>query len=189
MASAAVESSFDVAFWFIDRALDDNEYLQPQKLHRLMFLSQAYFAVAYHGRMLMPAIFVASELGPIEPNVFRACALQRPPIEPSPMPEMVTHFLDSVWRRFGSHSAESLSRQVNAHAPYRAALTKGPRSEITLKAMIDFYGKKASATPEAAVAVGAPPIGQVLRPRVMRSQSGKPVSVQKWMPPTKPPAK
>ncbi len=189
MAAAAVESSFDVAFWFIDRALDDNEYLQPQKLHRLMFLSQAYFAVAYHGRMLMPAVFVAGDLGPIEPNVFRACALQRPAIEPSPLPDMVAQFLDGVWRRFGSHSTESLSRQINAHAPYRDALNKGPRSEITLKAMVDFYGRKASAAPEAATAVGAPPVTQVLRPRVMRSQDGKPVSVRKWMPPVKSPGK
>lgn len=189
MASAAVQSSFDVAFWFVDRALDDNEYLQPQKLQRLMFLAQAYFAVAYNGRMLMPAIFVADEFGPIEPNVFRACSIQRPAIEPVPLAEMVTQFLDSIWRKFGHHSADSLSRQVNGHRPYRDALSKGPRNEITLEAMIDFYGKKASASPDAAIAIGAPPIGQVLRPRVMRSQSGKPVSVQKWMPPAKAPAK
>lgn len=189
MASAAVESSFDVAYWLIDRALDENEYLQPQKMHRLMFLSQAYFAVAYHGRMLMPTVFVADEFGPMDPNIFRACAIQRPPIEPIPLPEMVTLFLDSIWRRFGSHSSEALSRQVKGHTPYREAWAKGPRSEITLKAMVDFYGKKAAASPEAATAAGAPPITQVLRPRMMRSQSGKPVSVQKWMPPTKAPAK
>ena len=39
----AVFSTFDVAFWFADTALNNNEYLQPQKLHRLLFLSQAYF--------------------------------------------------------------------------------------------------------------------------------------------------
>ena len=103
MAPPAVESSFDVAYWFIDRALNENEYLQPQKLHRLMFLSQAYFAVAYRGRLLMPAVFVADEFGPTEPNVFRACAIQRPAIETKRLPEIVTHFLDSIWRRFGQH--------------------------------------------------------------------------------------
>jgi len=182
MPPPAVDSSFDVAFWFMDRALNDNEYLQPQKLHRLMFLSQAYFAVAYNGRMLMPAVFLADELGPIEPNVFRACAIQRPAIDPKGMPEAVTHFLDSIWRRFAPHSAEFLSKQVMGHAPYCNALSKGPRTEIPLQAMIDYYGKKASASPEAA---NAPAVTQVLRPRVMRSQSGKPVSVQKWMPPSK----
>jgi uncharacterized phage-associated protein len=183
MASAAVDSSFDVAYWFVDRALNDNEYIQPQKLHRLMFLSQAYFAVAYHGRPLMPAVFVAEALGPIEPSVFRACSIQRPPIETVPLSEAVNQFLDSVWRRFGSQSADSLSRLVNSHPPYAEALQKGPRSEITLAAMIKFYGRKNAATePVRGSAFEAPAIEQVLRPKVMVSQTGKPVSVKKWMP-------
>ena len=182
MAAPALESSFDAAYWFIDRALNDNEYIQPQKLHRLMFLSQAYFAVAYNGRMLMPAVFVADQYGPVEPNVFRACAIQRPAIDTAPVPEIAGQLMDSVWRRFGAHSAEALSRQVNGHAPYRDAFAKGARTEITLQAMIDFYGRKAAADPQQGAAPGAPPITQVLRPRVMRSQNGRPVSVQRWMP-------
>lgn len=182
MPPPAVDSSFDVAFWFLDRAQENNEYMQPQKLHRLMYLAQAYFAVAYNGQKLMPAIFLADELGPIEPNVYRACAIQRPSLEPKGMPDAVTHFLESIWRRFGPHSAEFLNKQVLGHAPYADALAKGKRSEIALAAMIDYYGKKASASPEAA---NAPPISQVLRPRLMRSQTGKPVEVQKWMPPAK----
>lgn len=192
MASPAAPSSFDIAYWFIDRALDENEYLQPQKLHRLMYLAQAYFAVAYHGRMLMPAVFVADDFGPIEPNVFRACAIQRPPIEAQPLSDVVTHFLDGVWRRFGQHSAEFLSRQVNGHPPYGAALASGAGSEIPLKAMMAFYGKKQPTVSEEALAAAKatssappPPVDQVLRPRMMRSQNGAPVSVQKWMPPAK----
>jgi uncharacterized phage-associated protein len=182
MAPAAVDSSFDVAYWFVDRALNENEYIQPQKTHRLMYLSQAYFAVAYNGRMLMPAVFVADQLGPIEPNVFRACALQRPAIDVIPMTPQVDLFLDSIWRRFGALSADSLSRQVNSHPPYQEALAKGVKSEITLQAMMQFYGRKNNTDPEKAAKIGAPAIEQVLRPRVMVSQSGKPVSVSRWVP-------
>ncbi len=181
MAPPAVESSFDVAYWFVDRALNENEYLQPQKMHRLMYLAQAYFAVAYNGRALMPAVFVADTLGPIEPNVFRACALQRPAIEVIPMILMADQFLDSIWRRFGALSADSLSRQVNGHPPYQDALAKGLKNEITLAAMMEFYGRK-TADPEKAARIGAPVVDQVLRPRVMVSQTGKPVSVHRWMP-------
>lgn len=179
MVSAAVESSFDVAYWFVDRALNENEYIQPQKLHRLMFLAQAYFAVAYNGRMLMPAVFVADEIGPVEPGVYRACAIQRPAIDPKPLSEPVMRFLDSVWRRFGQHSSEHLNQTIRRHPPYAAAMAKGLRSEITLKAMIAFYGKKDSAANEA---LGAPSLAQIVPSRLMRSQSGKPVAVQKWMP-------
>jgi uncharacterized phage-associated protein len=183
--AAAVDSSFDIAYWFVDRALNENEYIQPQKTHRLMYLSQAYFAVAYLGRMLMPAVFVADPLGPIEPNVFRACALQRPAIDVVPLPTPIDQFLDSIWRRFGPLSADSLSRHVNGHPPYQDALAKGPKTEIPLAAMIDFYGRKASADPERSARSGAPPVEQVLRPRVMVSQDGKPVSVHRWVPKSK----
>ena len=184
MAPAAVQSSFDVAYWFVDRALNDNEYIQPQKLHRLMFLSQAYFAVAYDGRPLMPAVFVADQFGPIEPNVFRACSIQRPPIETIPLSEPVSQFLDSVWRRFGSQSANSLSTLVNGHPPYRDALDKGPRSEISLAAMVKFYGRKPTATEakRGGPSFEAPALEQVVRPKIMVSQDGKPVSVKKWTP-------
>lgn len=183
MASAAVQSSFDVAYWFVDRALNDDEYIQPQKLHRLMFLSQAYYAVAYQGRPLMPAVFVADSFGPIEPNVFRACSIQRPPIETVPLPEPVGQFLDSVWRRFGSQSANSLSTLVNGHPPYQDALAKGPRSEIPLAAMVKFYGRKNAGTEQQrGPSFEAPPLDQVVRPKIMVSQSGKPVAVKKWAP-------
>jgi uncharacterized phage-associated protein len=184
MAPAAVQSSFDVAYWFVDRALNDNEYIQPQKLHRLMFLSQAYFAVAYNGRPLMPAVFVADQFGPIEPNVFRACSIQRPPIETIPLSEPVSQFLDSVWRRFGAQSANSLSTLVNGHPPYRDALEKGPRSEISLTAMVKFYGRKPTANEpqRGGPTFEAPALEQVVRPKIMVSQDGKPVSVKKWTP-------
>ena len=58
MPASAVSSTFDVVVWFTDRALNDGEYLQPTKLHRLMYLAQGYFAVAYRGEKLMPATFV-----------------------------------------------------------------------------------------------------------------------------------
>jgi len=185
MASAATPSCFDVAYWFIDRALDDNEYLQPQKLHRLMYLAQAYFAVASGGRLLMPGIFVADPFGPIEPNVFRACAIQRPPIEVAPLGEGVRHFLDSIWGRFGPYSAENLNRQIGNHPPFADALAQGPGTLISLSAMVAFYGKKPAEPRVEAVASSVPSIDQVLRPRVMRSQSGTPVTVKRWTPPSK----
>ena len=179
MATPAVESSFDAANWFIDRARNDGEYLQPQKLHRLLFLAQAYYAVAYHNRLLMPGVFVADIDGPIEPNVFRASSVKRPELEPQKLAADVAHFLDSIWRRFGQHSTDYLTKMVAGHAPVREAMDEGVRTVIPLAAMVTFYGKKATA---AAKAMGAPPVDDVLRPKVLKSQTGKPVSVQKWMP-------
>ncbi|MBF0129944.1 MAG: hypothetical protein HQL33_08115, partial [Alphaproteobacteria bacterium] len=115
MRSAECDSVFDVVFWFIDRALNDGEYLQPQKLHRMLYLSQAYFVVLGRGKVLMPATFIAHDSGPIEPNVFRLFASNdRAYVEHLMAPDTVEHFLDRLWRKFGHHSAEYLTRRSKA---------------------------------------------------------------------------
>jgi len=170
---AALDSAFDAAFWFADTALNDNEYLQPQKLHRLLFLSQAYYAILNNRAKLMPATFIASEMGPIEPNLYAAFSKGRPDIEVNLfMADGVEEFLDTIWRRFGHFSADRLTKMTKATEAYKAAVRKGKRAEITLDAMILAFSR----------AEDTPAADQVFRPKVMRSQTGKPVTVKAWVP-------
>lgn len=173
------DSVFDTVFWFLDRALEDGEYLQPQKMQRLMYLAQAYWGAVSRGQRLIPCVFVTSTVGPIEPTSWRVLEQGRPFIDHKTPDPQIKHFLDSVWRRFGAHSPEHLARLVMSHPPYIEALEVGPRAEITLESMIAYYGRKPS---EEEPAMGAPPVDAVLRPRVMRSHKGKPVSVRTWIP-------
>lgn len=173
----AVKSCLDVVIWFTDRALNDREYIQPQKLHRLMFLAQAYYSVAYPGRKLMPATFVTDSFGPIEPTVFHAFAYGRPPmLDGNPLNDQVVAFLDSIWRRFGQYSADQLTKKLNEHPAVAQAMAKGLNEEIPLDAMVKFYAG------EAAARKGMPGAAEVVRPRMMRSQDGKPVAVKSWVP-------
>lgn len=177
----AVKSSLDVAFWLSDQALNDREYIQPQKLHRLLYLSQAYFAVAYHGRKLMPAIFVTDAFGPVEPTVFHALAFGRPHmIEGNPLSDQVRHFLDGVWRRFGPYTADQLTRKLAEHTPVAMAMAKGQNEEIPFAEMVKYYSDEAAQRNRPASPVDS--IDQVMKPRVLRSQSGKPVAVSTWKP-------
>ncbi len=182
MRPTAVDSSFEVAFWFLDRAVEDGEYLQPQKLQRLMYLAQAYFGVLQQGAKLMPATFVARDEGPIEPTVFKAMARGRPAIDIKPVDEVPRHVLDSVWRQFGAHSIDYLDKIIKRHPPYADALAAGVGGEISLEAMIEFYGTQGASRRAGAAAQDAPSAGKVLRPKVMRNHSGKPVSTTRWMP-------
>ncbi len=176
----AVKSCLDVVFWLTDQALNDREYIQPQKLHRLLYLSQAYFAVAYHGRKLMPATFVTDAFGPVEPTVFHALAFGRPHmIEGNPVSDQVSHFLDGIWRRFGRYTADQLTKKVAEHAPVALAMAKGVNEEIAFVEMVTFYSSEAAARKSPA---GVEPLDQVVKPRVMRSQSGKAVAVKTWAP-------
>ncbi len=173
----AVGSCLDVVVWFNDRALGDGEYLQPQKLHRLLYLAQAYFTVAYPRSKLMPAVFVTDDFGPIEPNVYQAFAYGRPHmLESNALSETASHFLDGLWRRFGNASAEQLTRKVAQHAPVMEAMAKGRGEEIPFDAMVAYCAS------EAAQRRGAPSVDKVIRPRMLRSQSGKAVAVTSWTP-------
>ena len=173
----AARSSLDVAIWFNDRALGDGEYLQPQKLHRLLYLAQAYYTVAYPTQKLMPAVFIIEELGPTEPTVFHALAFGFPPtLEKNPIPQKARDFLDSIWRKFGASKAEQLSKAILAHGPVVDALSKGLGNEISFDAMTKFYGKATETRKD------VPSLDKVLRPKVMRSATGKPVNVSLWRP-------
>lgn len=185
MKPPVCDSPFDVASWLMDRAMEDGEYLQPQKLHRIMYLAQAYYAAATGGQKLMPAVFVTSTFGPIEPCTFRAFENGRPDVQLRPIPESQKHFLDSVWRRFGSHTVDYLNRMIADHSPYLEAQMQGQRGEISIESMVTFYGRRRPADEPETLGIGRrtpPAVEQVLRPRVMRSHKGKPVNVHPWMP-------
>ena len=168
-----VESTFDVALWFADTSLEQNEYLQPQKLHRLLYLAQGYYAVAFGGRKLMPAGFVADEMGPIEPNIYKAFAKGRPNIEPELfLPDGVEHFLSGIWSRFGNHAPDRLTKLCKETLAYKQSLNRGSRTEIPLQAMLLSFAR----------ADDTPAITQVMKPKVMRSHTGRPVAVKSWAP-------
>jgi len=175
--SFAVKSTFDVAFWFADQALNENEYLQPQKMHRLLFLAQAFYAMTYGGKKLMPAVFVADDMGPIEPTIYQAFSRGRPEVDVelflAPDVEM---FLNSIWRRFGHLKADQLANLTNKNSAYSIALRKGPRTEIQIEAAVAaFQAETEKKNPTVAKQFGH---GQ----RVLRTQDGAPVEVKAWSP-------
>ena len=172
-----VRSSLDVALWFNDKAFGDGEYLQPQKLHRLMYLAYAYFAIAYPKQKLMPAVFTTDELGPVEPTVYHALAYGVPNnLEYRNVPQVAADFLDSIWRRFGMSKAEQITKKVAEHPPVADAMAKGLGNEITYDAIVKFYGS------ELAAQRGVPGVDKVMKPRVLKSSSGRAVTVNAWKP-------
>ena len=168
-----VNSAFDIAFYFIEKSEVDNQYLQPQKLQSLLFLSQAYFALVARGQKLMPAVFVADERGPLEPNVYLAFSKGRPDIDlTSGLPREIEVFLDSIWRRYGHLSTNNLIDITKQNSAYKAAKDRGPRGEIFLKEMglsVSSSDKKSN-------------LEKDTKSKIYRTQYGKTVNVRKWEP-------
>ncbi len=173
---ADVNSAFDIAFWYSEMALDENVPLQPLKLQRLLFISQAYYTVAYPKRKLMPAIFVADEQGPVEPNVYMAFSNGRPDMDVELfLPQDVEAFLRSIWGRFSQYDMARLDEITNETLAFRQAHERGNRSEITLKSMCQSFARNETTHD----------VRSVIKPKIMRTQSGKPVVVKAWNPAAK----
>ena len=128
----AVPSVFDVALWFLDRARIEDKFLPPQKLHRLLFLAQASFAVEQEGAKLMPAVFVAGHDGPVEPNILRIFEHGRPKIMTEAMTEEVVEFLCGIWWRFAHLNMDHLNQRVSGISGFDQVVAAGEGSEIPM---------------------------------------------------------
>jgi len=160
----AVASSFDVADWFIRQSKRDRVPLSPLKLHRLLYLAQADFAGRHGGAALMPSIFVVTELGPIEPNLYRAFEYGTPKVTVRDPSEKVRDFLGLIWRQFGEETVEALNRHIARDPAMKEAESQGQGAVVSL-AMMHTHHKYDDAPPP------------------VRMVRGKPV--RPWVPPNK----
>jgi uncharacterized phage-associated protein len=167
-AVPAAGTSFDIALWFMERARTEDSYLQPRKLQSLMFLAQAHFAAAYGGRRLMPSVFVFDDGGPLDPNVYRAFEHGRPTITETPLDRDVLVFLDAIWRRYGDTDALRLDQLIARRGEGEAAVCRRDGSEVDLAAMRRMFSSDS-------IARRGPT-------RTLRSHTGRPVTVRKWVP-------
>ena len=169
----AVDSTFDVAVWLAARARADRAELAPLQLQRLLFLAQAYFAGSTHGRQLMPSQFITSRAGPLEPNVARIRDLETPMIEVQELRKPIADFLEGIWQAFGALPIDRLDQTVMSAAPVEVAMRRKEPSEITVRAMAEFYGA-GGIRPQTVTSSGDQ------RATIPKFHQGKPVN--KWVP-------
>ena len=169
MTVPVVKSTLDVALWFFDQGRREDLHVPAQKLQRLLWIAQALYAAETHGRMLMPAVFIAEETGPTEPTVFHIFEDSRPPIAINKMTPEAENFLHRIWRKYGHHSAEYLNRMMAHSDVYRRAWRKEPGTVIPFNAIVDHFTKKPSADSQ------------------VKTQDGR--ILRKWVPTAKPVAR
>lgn len=136
-----IGSALDAAIWFILKSASARVALDPRKLNLLLYLAQAGYAAAHDGAALMPAVFIAHEEGPREPNVTMAlqAGLAAPP-EPD-IAGVGQRILDTMWERYGVMPLVGLQRLVAADGLWKATLEKVPGGEITREAMRQAYAR------------------------------------------------
>jgi len=171
MYIAATKSSLDIAYWFFDKAQKTGEYLEADKLQHMLFLSQAYFSVAYDEEQLMPSVFVTTEDGFAEPQLVKIFANGRPYMQSEKLADRVDEFLTDIWTKYGRFTSKELSETIKQTEIYKTAISNGNNSIIDYLRIIEYYKKdekKASSSLDTK--------------KILFTQTGKPVTVTKWQP-------
>ena len=71
-------------------------YVSPLKLQRLLYLAQSHYGGQHDGAPLMPSLFVVSEVGPLEPSLYRTIEHESPKVAVRDLPEEITAFARST---------------------------------------------------------------------------------------------
>lgn len=172
MATAATDSSIDIAYWFFGRAEDDGIYLETEKLQHLLFLAQVHYAMNYNMELLMPSLFLCDKTGFYEPNLNRMFAQGRPFMPRIKFPAKINLFLEGIWQKYGAYTERKLSDLIRKNPAYSENYTAGASTIVPLKNIVDHYNaaKKKAKSSQADN-----------RKKILLSQNG-PVVVTQWLP-------
>ena len=143
-----VSSTFDIAHWILQRGELSRTFVSPLKLQRLLYLAQAFYAGQHDGAPLMPSVFVVSEVGPLESNIYRAIEHQPPKVSVRDLPEEIMEFVGSILQKYGARQIDALNRLMMQDPAFmEAETTSGLQAIIGLDAMRRHYAPSNKSTP------------------------------------------
>ena len=135
----AIRSTFDIVAWLEERSGRTGAVLKPPFLMKMLYLSQALYASEHNGAKLMPATFLATDAGPIEPDLFLALE-QGIAVDNAVAPaDHVEAVLLAVWDAYGEADQDHLETALKSDTAIKAAKKRGRNSEIQLEEMVEAY--------------------------------------------------
>ncbi len=143
----ASRSTLDIAWWFQARCESAGEALSARRMHYLLYLTQAHYVAEHRGQKIMPATFLATQLGPVEPNIHQLFEGGRFVLEANDPPHMVEDYLVEIWNRFGKKTLKQLEGLVERDGAWRPVFRKGALLEIPAELLYRAYGGGADAVP------------------------------------------
>ncbi|MCF8467095.1 MAG: hypothetical protein K9G33_06800 [Sneathiella sp.] len=135
----ATRSTFDVLYWLQAKAWVSSHASEIPFLLKLLYLCQAAYAAGHNQRKLMPATFLATDAGPIEPDIFLAMESGFSPRKAVPPSAEVETFLTSIWESCKDKSQMELDLVLSHDTAITAAISRGRNSEIILAEMAAAY--------------------------------------------------
>ena len=136
----AARTSLDVAFWFKVRSDSAGQKLSQRKLQCLLYISQGLYAAKHRGRKLMPATFLTTDSGPVEPNLYQIFREGGFTVSGAELPIAVQTYLANVWDVYGGCSADQLREEIVGNGVWKQEQMKGNRLEIPHAIITRSYG-------------------------------------------------
>lgn len=112
----------DVANWFINKGVEDSDFVDPMKLQKLLYLAHGW-SLGVRGEPLLKSHFQAWKYGPVLPKLYkwyRDLGMQliheTSDNDYKQLPGYVTDLLSFIWNRykgFSSIELSSLSHEKN----------------------------------------------------------------------------
>ncbi|WP_246157248.1 hypothetical protein [Sneathiella litorea] len=135
----ATRSTFDILCWLKDQSWSSDQAFETPFLLRILYLAQSLYAASHKQRKLMPATFLATAAGPIEPDIFLAMENNltiNKPLSPS---TEVEGFLNSFYSVVQDKTMTDLDFILSKDTAIRSAMARGRNSEILLADMAAAY--------------------------------------------------
>ncbi len=135
----ALKNSLIAAAWFNARAESGGLRLPPRKLQHLLYMAQGLFAAANEGRCLMPSRFIASSLGPADPNLYPVLEHASDQHLPKELDRKAEACMSLIYKKFGEVPVEQLESFVEADGIFADVRESVPDGEIPLEQMGPAY--------------------------------------------------
>ena len=115
------------------------------KLHKLLYLCQAWHATWTHKPLFVESI-EAWEKGPVVATLWRAEQHGFPPAaRPDPLDPDACATVEYVVSRYGHHTGRSLIGLTHGPGPWRDAYARGQNTRIEVNAMIEHFAQDQAA--------------------------------------------
>lgn len=180
MQTSAVNSSLEVASWFLNKAQDEGQILEHEKLQHLLFLAQFHYLSTHSEVLLMPSLFVHEHHTCFEPNIaklHRAGFLADFPIR---FDDEINDFLNKIWKIYAYLSTHQLNDVISEHLS-RLNLPESHKIIIDFKTLIEKFKTHSKINSKPAGMAQAMTSSATWSSKIMLSQNG-PVIVSKWKP-------
>jgi len=135
----ATRSSFDILYWLKAKSQKSGRAVDPVFQIKLLYFGQAVHAAVHGGEKLMPATFLATDVGPIEPDIFLVLEQGFTLNAAVALAPSAEETVSSIWQVCRDKTMTEIDLILSHDPAMKAALSRGRNSEILLSDMAKAY--------------------------------------------------